>query len=226
MLTTTDASGQTADADFPKVVKLPENKDLSIVAAEHFNASDVSVTAQLVRIKALNPQILVVWAPGTPFGTALRGMRDVGTAIPVMTTGANMSMAVMKQYAALLPADLYFIGGPFLGNVGSNPQIKAAETVFFGAIKPRGIPSDELSGMAWDPANIVVDALRHLGPAADADQLRKYIANLGDFGGIRGVYDFRGNQRGLSDKDLVILRWDGEKTTWVAESKFGGTPLR
>jgi hypothetical protein len=39
------------------------------------------------------------------------------------------------------------------------------------------------------------------------------------------VYDFRdGSHRGLSQKDVVVMRWDAAKTNWVAVSKLGGAP--
>jgi branched-chain amino acid transport system substrate-binding protein len=225
LLTTTDASGQTADNDFPRALKVPENRDLSIVAMEHFNAADVSVTAQLARIKAANPQVVVVWTPGTPFGTALRGLNDLGMTVPIITTGANMSVAVMKRYSAMLPRDLYFVGGGYLGGVAANPAVEAEERRYVAALKLHDVSLDEVSGLAWDPANIFIAAYRRLGLAATAGQIHAYIAVLHDFSGIRGVYDFREDQRGLGEKDLVVLRWDGTKGGWNAESGFGGVPL-
>ena len=41
-----------------------------------------------------------------------------------------------------------------------------------------------------------------------------------------GVYDFTtGDQRGLTQKDLTIVRWDAKKDGWVAISKAGGEPF-
>jgi branched-chain amino acid transport system substrate-binding protein len=81
--------------------------------------------------------------------------------------------------------------------------------------------------MAWDPALIVVDALRKLGPNATAAQLQGYIEKLSAFPGISGSYDFRdGNQRGLSQKDLVIMRWDDSAKTWTTVSGPGGILAR
>ena len=43
------------------------------------------------------------------------------------------------------------------------------------AMKDAGINVDLQSGLIWDTAKIVVDALRHVGPNATADQLRGYL---------------------------------------------------
>jgi branched-chain amino acid transport system substrate-binding protein len=224
-LNTTDASGQIADADIANALKLPENKDMQLVVAEHFNATDTGVTAQVSKIKAAGPQAIIVWAPGTPFGTALHGINDVGLDIPVMTTSANMIVNQMKSYAGFMPKDVYFQGVQYIA--GIPPHVKDTKPLqaFTAAIKAAGIPQDFQSGIAWDPAMIVVDALRKLGPNASASDLHDYLEKLHDYTGIAGVYDFRdGNQRGLTVEDTLIMRWDPEKTDFLSVSKYGGLP--
>jgi branched-chain amino acid transport system substrate-binding protein len=93
-------------------------------------------------------------------------------------------------------------------------------------MEAHGVAVDCLQSLAWDPALILTSALKKLGPNATADQMRAYIANLTNFAGVNGTYDFkRVPQRGLDDQAVVIIRWDGTKSTWVPVSKPGGTPL-
>jgi branched-chain amino acid transport system substrate-binding protein len=223
-LTTTDASGQDADTDFPEALNSPENKGMTTVAAEHFNPTDVSVTAQAARIKAANPQVIVVWAPGTPFGTALRALKDVGLDnVPLATSGANMTLAQMKQYGGLMPTNLYFAALGYIGGVAESKQMADNIRIFTDAMKTHDIGIDFQTGMAWDPAMIVVNALRAVGPDATAEQVHNWIESLHGYGGISGVYDFRdGSQRGLSQKDILVLRWDNAQGKWIAVSKLGG----
>jgi branched-chain amino acid transport system substrate-binding protein len=223
-LTTTDASGQDADTDFPEALNLPENKGMTTVAAEHFNPSDVSVSAQVSRIKAANPQVIIVWAPGTPFGTALRGLKDAGLDnVPLATSGANMTLAQMKQYGGLMPSNLYFAALGYIGGVAESKQMADSIRVFTDAMKAHNVGIDFMTGMAWDPAMIMVNALRAIGPNATADQIHSYVENLHGYGGISGVYDFRdGNQRGLTQKDILVLRWDNAQGKWIGVSKLGG----
>jgi branched-chain amino acid transport system substrate-binding protein len=227
-ITTTDASGQDADRDFDETLALPENKGVTIVASEHFNPPDTSVSAQAAKVKAAGPQAIVVWAPGTPFGTALRALSDVGLDVPVATSNANMVAAQLKQYTGFLPKELYMQGVGFIAGVAANPQMKAAETDFETSIHGAGIANiDFQTGMAWDPAMILVSALNKLGPAATADQIRDYILNLKGFAGISGVYDFTsGNQHGLDVKDVVIMKYDAAKNGFTSVSKLGGLPLK
>jgi branched-chain amino acid transport system substrate-binding protein len=221
-LNTTDASGQIADAEIANTLKLPENKDLVMVADEHFNQTDTSVSAQVSKIKAAGPQALIVWSPGTPFGTALHAIQDVGLDVPVMTTSANMIVNQMKSYNGYLPKEVYFQGVRYVAGVPEARDTKVLQT-FAAAMKANGIPQDFQAGIAWDPAMIVIDALRKLGPNATAADLHAYIEKLTNYVGITGVYDFHdGNQRGLTVDDLLIMRWDNDKSDFVAVSKLGG----
>jgi branched-chain amino acid transport system substrate-binding protein len=61
----------------------------SIVAREHFNPTDLSVSAQMTRIKASRAQALVAWSTGTPAATLLRGVVDVGLNLLVIATSVG-----------------------------------------------------------------------------------------------------------------------------------------
>jgi ABC-type branched-subunit amino acid transport system substrate-binding protein len=131
----------------------------------------------------------------------------------------------MKQWTPYLPSQLFFSGPGFLG--GSTPRAQAAAvSEFYSVTKDIGVTPDFALALSWDPAAIVVAALRQLGTNATADQIHTYIEKLHGFPGIMGTYDFTaGDQRGLTQKALTIMRWDSKKSEWVAVSRPGGEPL-
>ena len=224
-ITSNDATGQDADTQLDLVLGLKENKSVSLVAHERFAPTDLSAVAQIEKIKNAKPDMVIVWATGTPFGTILRNMRDTGFEIPVITSSGNMSLTQMKQYAPFAPKDVYFPGVGFQANLSATAGGKAAQTKFFDALKKSNMESDYLTGVAWDPAMIIIDAVRQLGTKATSDQIRRFILEQRSYPGISGIYDFKnGEQRGLSTKDVVIFRWDGQRSTWNAVSALGGTP--
>ncbi len=90
ILSSTDATGQEADRDYDLARALPENKAVEFVAKEHFNLSDVSVSAQMARIKAASPQALLTWTVGPAFGTELHGIADAGLDIPILGSNGDM----------------------------------------------------------------------------------------------------------------------------------------
>lgn len=224
----TDATGQEFEQGVKGILAKPDNKSLKVVAAEHFATSDVSVSAQIQAIKAAKPQAFVAWSTGTPIATIFRGMIQGGLDVPMATTDGNMTYAQMKQYADFLPKQLYMPAGQFImrNTAGLPPAVAKAHAEFYKAFDAIGAKPDEPSELAWEPAMIVVHALRKLGPNATAVQLRNYLAHLKGYAGADGVYDFeRVPQRGLDVSNAVITLWDAKAQTWDVVSKPGGVPL-
>ena len=92
LLTSIDATGRDTDQAFDAQVATPESAGVQIVAREHFALQDISVAAQLARIKAAAPQVLVAWTTGTAFGNVLRNISDAGITVPIFTPSANSRM--------------------------------------------------------------------------------------------------------------------------------------
>lgn len=224
LLTSTDASGQDGDNAFVNAAKLPENSGLQMVAHEKFNPTDISVAAQVARMKAANPQVIIAYTLGNPLGVALRGIHDAGIDLPVFTGPGNQTLALLKQYTDIMPKELYFPCFPVLCNAARNAKERAAQARFLTAQHDAGIMPDAPSVSTWDFTLMAVDALRALGTNATADQVRQYVGSLHDYYGVYGIYDFRdGSQRGLNgEQNLLVARWDPAKTYWVTVSDFGG----
>lgn len=216
-ITSTDATGQDADASIKAALALPENASLQLVAAEHFNTTDVSVDAQISRIKAAQPQALIAWSTGNPIATVFKALAQSGLDIPVATTNGNMSHSQMEQYSSFLPKTLLIPTGewPATDQVPDGP-VKQTQQAFFAALQAVSAKPEIGHTLAWDPALVVVDALRHVGPDAGAAQIRDYIASLTNFPGVDGLHDYKAApQRGLTVKNVVVTRWDPGQGTWV-----------
>jgi branched-chain amino acid transport system substrate-binding protein len=217
LLTSTDTTGQDAENAVTSALKLPENQSLSLVRDEHFTTTDVSVVAQISRIKAADPQALIAWSTGTPIATVFKAVAETGLDVPVGTTNGNQTYAQMQAYASFLPRELLIPTAewPAYSTLPAG-SVKDALKTYFDAFRKAGIKPDLSQSLAWDPGMIAVSALRKLGPGATAAQIRGYIAGLRGFAGINGVYDFHASpQRGLGVEQTVVTRWDPAKQTWV-----------
>jgi branched-chain amino acid transport system substrate-binding protein len=230
LITSTDASGQDAERGIKEVLSRPGNKGMTLVANEHFTPTDVSVSAQIEEIRAAQPQALIAWSTGGPIGTVFKGIIQAGLDIPVGTTNGNMTLAQMTQYADFLPKQLFIPSSEWPKHDASlalDPAVEKAQAGFFAAYDAAKITPDVAAGLAWDPALLVVDALRKLGPEATAVQVRDYLAKLKGFAGINGVYDFpKIPQRGLDEKDAVVTLWNPAQKAWEVVSKPTGVPLK
>ena len=229
LMTSTDASGQDAERGLNQIIALLENKDVTVVERAHFNPTDVSVAAQIERVKAANPQAFIAWSTGAPIATIFRAINQAGLDIPIGTTDGNMTHAQMTQYDSFLPAQLYFPAAFWAVAVergAKGEAVSAAQQQFLATFAEAGIPPDLPGEIAWDPAMILIEALRRLGPDVTADRLRDHLAHLKDFPGANGTYDFEKEpQRGLTVENAVVTRWNRASKHWDVLSKPTGVPL-
>jgi branched-chain amino acid transport system substrate-binding protein len=223
IIATTDATGQDLDNNVAQMLQLPENKNVTIVEHEHYNATDVSVAAQIARIKASGAQALIAWTVGGPLATVFNAMQSTGLDIPVLATPGNMTYAQMKQYVNVLPKELYFPGSAsFAPETLPNGPEKRAVNAYLDAFKAIGVKPDQGHLFVWDPILIIVDALNKLGPNATPAQIRDYITAYHGVG-VFGRYDYHVTpQRGIGVDSVIMVRWSPDKGTWVGVSKAGG----
>jgi branched-chain amino acid transport system substrate-binding protein len=228
VITTTDASGQDGDHNIDAAFADPVNKDLTIVAREHFAPADISVAAQVARIKAAAPQGVIAWTSGTSFGTFLRNAHDGGLDLPVFTTAANQTYEQIEAYATFLPPQLIICSGAFSAPEQITDRMQRVAVLALVDSLTRlngraGYPGQS----AWDPAMLIVSAYRKFGVSASAAQIREYIASQRAWIGESGRYNFVDvPQRGLDTSSTIVVRWDAPKNRWIAVSRLGGALLK
>ena len=229
-LDTTDASGQDGDRSIDAVLAYPENKTMHKVIAEHFNPSDVSVAAQIEKIKASGAQALIAWTTGQPAATVFKGMVQAGLDIPVAPTSGNQVFAAMHQWKDFLPKQLVLASALYPEHDGLlklDPRIEKAQHDMYAILKQHKLKADNMVATSWDAGLIVITGLRKLGTKATAAQLKDYIANLTDFAGVDGVYDFKKYpERGLGPDASTVTTYDAKTDSWAWLSKPGGAPLK
>ena len=226
---TTDASGQDGDTAIKDVLARPENSSMQVVALEHFNPTDISVTAQIERIKQSGAQAMIAWTTGAPVATVFKGMIQSGLDIPVAVTSGNQTFEAMTQWKDFLPRQMVIPSSvlpPHAGLFQLDPRVEAAQAELYKAYTERGMKPDSLAATSWDAAMLVVAGLRKIGPDGTAQQLRDYISSLEDFPGVDGMYNFKKNtERGLGVESSVVTRYDSSSDAFVWVSKPGGEPL-
>jgi branched-chain amino acid transport system substrate-binding protein len=228
-LANTDASGQSNDKSMDELVARPENKDISLVTRQHFNPTDISVAAQIERIRASGAQAIIAGVTGTAAATVFKGMIQSGLDVPIVVTSGNESFPQMEAWKDFLPKHLVMSSALFPEHDGLltlDPRIEAAQHAMYAALAAHKLKADNMEATSWDAALIVVAALRKLGPNATPEQIRDFIANLTDFPGIDGVYNFKVSpERGLGSDSAIAVTYDPVAKAWVWLTKPGGIPL-
>jgi branched-chain amino acid transport system substrate-binding protein len=228
VINSTDSSGQDGWTNIQKAIA-GANGAVTVTDHESFDPTAVTVTTQLAKIKASNPQAILIWTTGTPLGTVLSGMQQLGMdSLPTMTTNGNASVSQLTQLTSKLPAQLYFPGAPFMAGVQDlTGQTKTQVQAFDSAMAAAGqkVP-DEGDALAWDPGLILVSALKKLGIGATAAQIHSYIDSLTSFAGINGTYNFTNksipDNRGLTISSVYIAQWNKSQGGWTAASGPAG----
>jgi branched-chain amino acid transport system substrate-binding protein len=224
----TDIAGQEAEAALKAALNDPVNADVRIVDLEHFAVTDISVSAQMAKIKDAKPDVVVGWATGTPTGTLLLAYTGLGMAVPFVASQANENARQMQQYKSIMPRTLmmFSLMFPAASAMKNGPFKSAIDTYVKTMTVTGGSLGDSSSAEAWDAALILVGALRSLGADATAEQVHAYIDGLHDYYGPTGAFDFRiGNQRGLDASSASMVRWDQPTGSWKPISGPTGTPL-
>lgn len=225
-ITSTDGSGVDGFNQLKTALAEPQFSSFKLLTHQTFDPAAVSVTTQMSVIKAANPQALVIWTTGTPLGVVLNAMSSLGMEnIPTVTTDGNAAYAELKHFSSILPKTLYFpTAALYLPPSDiTNPAVKAKVVAFDNAVKAAGGHPGDAWGLSWDPAQLLIGAVEHLGVKATAPQILKYMENLKNVPGIYGVYNTStSNHRGLSTSDVYMTVWNGSSFTPV--SGPGGTP--
>jgi branched-chain amino acid transport system substrate-binding protein len=229
LIATTDATGQDTEGRFVDEYNSGKYPGLTLLTREHFAPNDTSVAAQIAKMKALNPDVVIDATTGTATGTVLRAIKDEGLdSVPIMSSLGNVIHAQLDQYTAIMPREIYFVAPGFISrDVTPKGPVRDAQQTFYKAMNAQGIDPDVGNSQSWDPTLVLIDALRHVGTAASPKQVLDYIEGLKHFPASDGYYDFTdGSQRGIGLNSIVVCRWNPAKKSWDAASEPGGKPLK
>jgi branched-chain amino acid transport system substrate-binding protein len=229
LIASTDSTGQEGEKGADRAVALPGLTDMRIVERVHYNPTDAIIAAQIERVRAAAPQAVIAWTTGTPVGTVFKGLAQAGYEVPVGVGSGNVLYSFMRQYAAVLPKELYFsidVGSARGEGLRLDRAVTAAKKKYVDAFQSIGLWPDTGSGTMWDATMIVVDALRRVGTDASPATIRDAIAHLRNYSGVYGTYDFVAvPQRGIDPKKAVMVRWNAAQSSFEAVSQAGGGEL-
>jgi branched-chain amino acid transport system substrate-binding protein len=188
-----------------------------------FNTGDLDVSAQVTKMKSLNPDGVVVSADYSQAVTVIREMKRQGLIKPVVGATQLISSAILKaapEIPIVAPATFY-----------ATMKGEKAEK-FVGDLQPllrktSGLPPEIEPSMydanIYETVSMYIDAVKKAGVTgkpedleADRTKIRDYLAKLVGFPGLGGPIGF--NDDGDAIKAFYIVQ--GEKGVW--ESKVQG----
>jgi branched-chain amino acid transport system substrate-binding protein len=222
-----DAKDATAATVGSKIMPaLMKENDIEVLNASDplsFNTGDLDVSAQVTKMKALNPDGVVVSADYSQAVTVLREMKRQGLLKPVVGSTQLISSAILKaapEISIVAPATFYAT------MKGEKPE-KFVNELQPLLRKTSGLPPEIEPSMydanIYEIVSIYIDAIRKSGVTGkpedletDRTKIRDYMAKLAGFPGLGGPIGF--NDDGDAIKAFYILQ--GENGAW--QSKVRG----
>jgi branched-chain amino acid transport system substrate-binding protein len=222
-----DAKDATAATVGSKIMPaLMKENDIDVLNANDplsFNTGDLDVSAQVTKMKALNPDGVVVSADYSQAITVIREMKRQGLVKPVVGATQLISSAILKaapEIPIVAPATFYAT------MKGEKPE-KFVNELQPLLRKTSGLPPEIEPSMydanIYEIVSIYIEAIKKTGVTgkpedleADRTKIRDYMAKLTAFPGLGGPIGF--NDDGDAIKAFCILQ--GENGAW--QSKVRG----
>ncbi len=178
---------------------------IKIVAAEEYGPKDVSMEAQLTKIRGANPQAIISW--GTPPGPAIiaKNMKTLGIKAPLICShgvanGTFLKLAGPAAEGVVLPAGRLIVVDQV---PPSHPQAKVLRDYTLNYQRTYREPVDTFGGHAYDAVMLVTKALARTGP--DRDKLRAELEKTRGFVGTGGIFSFSAADHNGLNADAFVL---------------------
>lgn len=196
-----------------ELLRLAPQVGIEILADERYGPKDTDITAQLTRIRGTDAQAIVNWSVGPTQVLAVKNWHDLGmTKMPFYQSHGfgsrkNITLAAGAAEGVLCP-----LGRVNIPNLvpADNPQKKIIEIYNKAYQEKYSEPVSSFGGHGWDALNLVIDALKAVGP--DSAKIRDYIETRTNFIGQHGVFNFSPtDHNGLTKEafEMVVVK-DGD----------------
>ena len=194
--------------------KALDDLKIPITTTETYAAGDVDFKAQLTKIRATNPDALVLSALAPEGAPIMVQARQLGLNMPII--GGNGMNSTKIFELAKGSSDNMFVGSPW-----SSSNTTAENSKFIGAYTAKFASApDQFAAQAYDAMYIVCEALKKTkltgNLAADRIALRDTLPSV-KYTGATGGFAFR---RAV-DRDGKPAGYDAQQTAIVSVTKDG-----
>lgn len=215
MLSAADGFGQSGKNILNEIAP---QYGIKVVAQEEFNRTDADMTAQVLKVKAANPDSLLIWSALPGPVVILRAAQSAGFNKPIFTSyGAGTNDLVAQAGGAAEGLYLYSLRMLAPDSVAANDPAKSAITqlnnVYLAAYK---VPAPVYAQHAYDAFIILEKALQSIKGPVTREAIRDAVEKV-EVSGTNGYFRFSPqNHSGLdaTSRSFVMLR--SIKGKWVA----------
>jgi len=180
---------------------------ITIVGEEKFDIKAPDVTAQLAKLKTLNPSAIFSFCTGEPAALVARNMAQLGMKIPLLVSHGNANPGFLRLVKDIDVPILVPSGRATLPHElpDSDPCKKVIIDFSKRHEQKYGEPANYYSAEMVDAVAIIAEVIKRTG-SREGEKLVKGIENLKNFVGMQGVYKFsEDDHHGTALEDMMVL---------------------
>jgi branched-chain amino acid transport system substrate-binding protein len=185
-----------------------------ILGRDTYKQGDKTFTAQIAKIKAMNPKPAFIYAAANAeeIGLILKQLRQAGVTLPVVG-GDGYDTPLLLQVGGKSADDTYFTTHSFIGD-GATPKVKA----FMDAYKKAtgGDPENAFAALGYDAVKLMADAVKRAG-APDPAKIRDALAATTGLAGVTGTISYRPGIA-VPDKSVTVIGVKDGKLSLASEA--------
>jgi branched-chain amino acid transport system substrate-binding protein len=186
----------------------------SVVDSEAIAANATDATTQLTKIRASNPQAVVVWSTLPSVSVIMKGYRELSLPYPIFYSDGAANGAFLQQSG---PA----INGAYIASTKINvaDQLAANDPAkkildhyidAFGKGYPKDLPVSIFGGFGYDGVYMLKAGLE-AAKSTDHNKLRDALEHVSFFGVSGEFHVSAGDHNGLSSFSTVITQVENQK---------------
>lgn len=175
---------------------------IAFAAEEQFTQGDKDMSAQLLKLREIKPDLVVIWAIPTDAGVIVPQARQIGLSVPLVGSPGFATpefLGLAGSSAEGATTVIVSLAGQSEATADWTQKIRAANP---------DMPVSFTASTAYDAANLVFDILARQ-PDATPAKLRDLLAAAHGFQGISGPYDFDATGNGFHQ--ALVVTWTGGK---------------
>lgn len=192
--------------------QLAPKHELTIVADESFNPADKDMTAQLTKIKGINPDALVCWTIGPAGAIVAKNAKQLDMKTPLFQCHGLPDPKYIewatKEAAegTIMPSTKLMAWEQLPDNDPQKAVIREFVHLYNDVYKyDKQFPINTHSGYAWDAIYIVANAMKKAG--TDPAKLRDAIEQTKGYVGVSGIYSLTPeDHNGLGTDSMILVQ--------------------
>ena len=170
---------------------------IEVLTTEVYESGDTDFSAQLTRIKALNPDAIFVSAlPPEKPGILIQG-QELGISVPFIIS--SLTEAEIQVAGAAAEGAITFIGWLSTDDTPGNQAFVQNYSATFGATP------NAFAAVSYATAHILAEAINNAEPI-NAIAIRDALANIKDLDTILGKFSFDSNGNGVYEPKALIVK--------------------